>query len=135
MRLDRRSYFLLLRAYGRCGDLQGAHQALQRMARDGAGPGLSMEVTLLCCYLLHLEVHAGIIRVCARRMSVLKRLLEIHRVTYVCLPYIMLGAAPAIHGGRVCLARDCSDTSTLWRRLAARPVHLQCAPGGSCGDC
>ena len=36
VRLDRRSYFLLLRAYGRGGDLLGAQQVLQRMARDGA---------------------------------------------------------------------------------------------------
>lgn len=36
--LDRRSYFLLLRAYGRDGNLSGAMNVLQRMAGDGGHP-------------------------------------------------------------------------------------------------
>lgn len=36
--LDRRSYFLLLRAYGGDGDLSGAMNVMQRMLNDGATP-------------------------------------------------------------------------------------------------
>ena len=36
--LDRRSYFLLLRAYGGDGDLSGAMSVMQRMLQDGANP-------------------------------------------------------------------------------------------------
>ena len=38
--LDRRSYFLLLRAYGGDGDLSGAMNVMQRMLNDGATPRL-----------------------------------------------------------------------------------------------
>lgn len=47
VRLDRRTYFLLLRGYGATGELSGAMDVMRRMAHDGAW--LTALTTLVCC--------------------------------------------------------------------------------------